>query len=159
VQLIPRQAEQRQGFFARILGLARAGAPRPVEGRVASDPERCVQCGVCGHNCPAGIPVRDYARQGLPVDDPRCVQCGLCIAVCPRGTLRWDIQPAAPTPQLRADKCNLCDGHAESACVRDCPTQALLRLPADERLKDLNEALYHEVVGRYFDPPSPTETR
>lgn len=157
VVLMPRAHKQREGFFARVLGLARGGGAQPAAtaGRVTADATRCVQCGVCGYNCPAGIQVRDYARQGLPVDDPRCVQCGLCIAVCPRGTLRWESAPQAPTPQYRADKCNLCDGYAESACVKECPTQALLRVPADERLKDLNEALYHEVVGRYFEPQTP----
>lgn len=157
VVLVPREHRAREGFFARVLGLARAGRAKPDAGRVAADASRCVQCGVCGYNCPAGIQVRDYARQGLTVDDPRCVQCGLCIEVCPRGTLRWDTAPAAPRPQLRADKCDLCAGHAESACVRDCPTQALLRVPADERLRDLNEALYHEVVGRYFEAATPGE--
>jgi len=59
-------------------------------GRVVADASRCVQCGVCGYNCPVGIPVRDYARQGLPVDNPACIACGNCVAVCPRGTLRWE---------------------------------------------------------------------
>lgn len=59
-------------------------------GRVVPDASRCVQCGVCGYNCPVGIPVRDYAHQGLPVDDPNCITCGNCIQVCPRGTLRWE---------------------------------------------------------------------
>lgn len=152
VVLMPREHEERAGFFTRILNWARGHAlPTRVEGHVASDPTRCVQCGVCGYNCPAGIQVRDYARQGIPVDDPRCVQCGLCIEVCPRGTLRWDIRPQVPTPLFKADKCNLCDGYPESACVKDCPTQALLRVPADERLKELDEALYHELVGQYFE--------
>jgi len=71
------------------------GAPQqPVQtlelGRVVADASRCVQCGVCGYNCPVGIPVRDYARQGLPVDNPACIACGNCVAVCPRGTLRWE---------------------------------------------------------------------
>ena len=61
-------------------------------GRVVPDASRCVQCGVCGYNCPVGIPVRDYARQGLPVDDPRCITCGNCVNVCPRGTLRWETE-------------------------------------------------------------------
>lgn len=59
-------------------------------GRVAADKSRCIQCGVCGYNCPMGIPVRDYARQGLTVTDNRCISCGQCINVCPRGTLRWE---------------------------------------------------------------------
>ena len=157
VQLVPRVHEQRQGFFARVLGVARGGRAQASTARVTADATRCVQCGECGYNCPADIQVRDYARQGLPVDDPRCVQCGLCIAVCPRGTLRWDSLPEIPKPQLVADKCNLCDGYAESACVKECPTRALMRMPADERLRDLNGALYHEVVGRYFDPPAEPE--
>ncbi len=59
-------------------------------GLVTADPIRCIQCGVCGYNCPVGIPVRDYARLGLPVSDESCITCGQCIAVCPRGTLRWE---------------------------------------------------------------------
>lgn len=59
-------------------------------GRVTADGTRCVQCGICGYNCPVGIPVRDYARQGLPVTDAACITCGQCINVCPRGTLRWE---------------------------------------------------------------------
>jgi len=61
-------------------------------GRVVPDASRCVQCGVCGYNCPVGIPVRDYAHRGLAVDDPNCITCGNCIQVCPRGTLRWETQ-------------------------------------------------------------------
>lgn len=61
-------------------------------GRVVPDANRCVQCGICGYNCPVGVPVRDYAHRGLPVDDSRCITCGNCINVCPRGTLRWETQ-------------------------------------------------------------------
>lgn len=66
------------------------GAELPAMGRVVPDASRCVQCGVCGYNCPVGVPVRDYAHRGLPVDDPQCLTCGQCIEVCPRGTLRWE---------------------------------------------------------------------
>jgi len=59
-------------------------------GCVVPDSRRCVQCGICSYNCPIGIPVRDYARQGLPVQNPDCITCGQCIQVCPRGTLRWE---------------------------------------------------------------------
>ncbi len=59
-------------------------------GRVAADGSRCIQCGVCGYNCPVGIDVRSFARQGQPVTDSACISCGQCIQVCPRGTLRWE---------------------------------------------------------------------
>ena len=151
VALLPNEHKKKEGFFAKVLGLARSAPPKTITGHVASDPIRCVQCGVCGYNCPEGIQVRDYARQGKVVDDPGCTRCGLCIAVCPRGTLRWDIAPQVPAPVFHADKCNLCDGYAESACVKECPTQALMRVPADEQLRNLNEALYHEAVGKYYE--------
>ncbi len=64
-------------------------------GRVVPDSRRCVQCGVCSYNCPIGIPVRDYARQGLPVELADCITCGQCIQVCPRGTLRWETKTRA----------------------------------------------------------------
>ena len=79
--------------FVDNLGTERDEAPTAALeelGRVVPDATRCVQCGICGYNCPVGIPVRDYARQGLPVSDPACLTCGNCIAVCPRGTLRWE---------------------------------------------------------------------
>lgn len=62
--------------------------PRLAEGqRVNADADRCIQCGICGYNCPVGIQVRDYARQGLTVTDTACILCGNCVSVCPRGTL------------------------------------------------------------------------
>lgn len=57
--------------------------------QVSADASRCVQCGICGYNCPVGIEVREYARRGQNVTDSRCISCGECIAKCPRGTLKW----------------------------------------------------------------------
>ena len=85
-------AERRTSLLQLIFGPKPAAhpyaAPAP-DAHVTPDATRCVQCGVCGYNCPVGIPVRDYARQGKVVDDARCIQCGQCIEACPRGTLRW----------------------------------------------------------------------
>ena len=173
VVLLPRQHREREGFFKRVIAQARSWVnsvafnarceskhrgngeghlPKLVDGHVAADASRCVQCGVCGYNCPVGIQVRDYAREGKIVDDARCVKCGLCIEKCPRGTLRWDIQPEVPIPYFRADKCDLCRGYGESACVKECPTGAMLRLPADERIRELSADLYQEAIARYFEP-------
>lgn len=51
---------------------------------------RCMQCGICSFNCPAGIDVRAYAWRGLPVDDSACLTCGQCIIRCPRRVLRFE---------------------------------------------------------------------
>lgn len=97
---------QKPGFIQRLFGTPAPThlAPTP-EARVTPDLTRCVQCGVCGYNCPVGIPVRDYACRGRVVDLAECVQCGQCIEACPRGTLRWAVpgreQPAA-APDLEA---------------------------------------------------------
>jgi len=66
--------------------------------QVTSDATRCVQCGICGYNCPVGIEVREYARRGEHVTDSRCIHCGACIEKCPRGTLTW-----GPAILIRAD--------------------------------------------------------
>lgn len=76
-------------FIKNLFGLTEAPAVYEGDRRVVSDPTRCVQCGICGYNCPVNIPVRDYARRGMVVD-VNCVQCGQCIDACPRGTLRWN---------------------------------------------------------------------
>jgi ferredoxin len=63
--------------------------PPPGMSQVTADASRCVQCGICGYNCPVGIEVREYARRGENVTDSRCISCGACVEKCPRGTLKW----------------------------------------------------------------------
>jgi ferredoxin len=75
--------------------------------QVTADATRCVQCGICGYNCPVAIPVREYARRGQNVTDPRCIACGACVAKCPRGTLRW-----GPAILVRADNTLEVNPHA-----------------------------------------------
>lgn len=115
-----REKKKREGFFQKLLGLTEAPndgkAQVPTEARVASDPTRCVQCGVCGYNCPVGIPVRDYAFRGKIVDHPDCVQCGQCIEACPRGTLRWGKRPGArPNGPAETDYTEVMSLFAETA--------------------------------------------
>lgn len=74
-------------------------APPPGMSQVTSDASRCVQCGICGYNCPVGIEVREYARRGENVTDSRCISCGACVEKCPRGTLKW-----GPAILIRADE-------------------------------------------------------
>lgn len=60
-----------------------------ARGVVVAEPGRCVQCGICSHNCPSGIDVRAIARESLAVVDRRCLLCGSCVSRCPRGTLSF----------------------------------------------------------------------
>lgn len=85
-------------MFSRLRKLFSAHNPEPVLNpaattsslrQVTADASRCVQCGICGYNCPVGIEVREYARRGENVTDSRCISCGACVEKCPRGTLKW----------------------------------------------------------------------
>jgi len=45
------------------------------------DEERCIQCGECAADCPAGIIVMDdYPKI---TDEARCYRCQHCLAICP----------------------------------------------------------------------------
>ena len=77
-------------MLSQLLGRDRAKRDALVSAHVVAEPSRCVECGICGYNCPLGIDVRSHARQGIPVADNRCLTCGECVARCPRGTLRFE---------------------------------------------------------------------
>ena len=85
-------------MFSKLINLFNVKDPKPgasLSGpppglwQVTADASRCVQCGICGYNCPVGIEVREYARRGENVTDTRCISCGACVEKCPRGTLKW----------------------------------------------------------------------
>lgn len=61
-----------------------------AEAQVVPDASRCVQCGICTHNCPMGIDVRAHARRGRPIHDSRCLTCSECVNRCPRGVLQFE---------------------------------------------------------------------
>jgi len=67
-----------------------------AKGIVIAEPGRCVQCGICSHNCPSGIDVRAVAREGSAVTDRRCLLCGSCVTRCPRGVLSFHLLDKAP---------------------------------------------------------------
>lgn len=49
------------------------------------DEERCIQCGECALDCPAGIiALADFPRIS---DEERCIRCQHCLAVCPTGAV------------------------------------------------------------------------
>ncbi len=77
-------------IIGRELFIGTENTPGLMTVQVVPEAVRCMQCGICSFNCPAGIDVRDYAWQGLPVDDSACLACGQCILRCPRRALHFE---------------------------------------------------------------------
>jgi Fe-S-cluster-containing hydrogenase component 2 len=153
-----RQVDTEDNFFKNVL--RRLASPEPIlapMARITTDSERCVQCGICSSNCPVGVDVRSFAWQGRPVTDERCVQCGLCVDVCPRRVLSWN---ESPDSKMLANKCDLCRGYGQSACVSECPTGAMMRVTATEAIQlipELEQKLATSSTGQkmtlYDAPP------
>jgi CRP-like cAMP-binding protein/Fe-S-cluster-containing hydrogenase component 2 len=118
--------------------------------------ESCRQCRVgaeCIEVCPANA-IRWNDRGALVIDES-CTGCGECVSACPYDAVQLiplERQHASPLHQLwrqlkqrrstiplepvqqthRADKCDLCHGYDDLACVRACPTGALRLVPVEE---------------------------
>ena len=119
--------------------------------------DSCRQCRVgaeCVEVCPADA-IQWNDRGALVITD-QCTGCGACVPACPydavqmvaheatSSSLLWSLwrqlkriqNPVIPLqaaqPTLRADKCDLCDGYDDLACVSACPTGALRLMPVEE---------------------------
>jgi CRP-like cAMP-binding protein/Fe-S-cluster-containing hydrogenase component 2 len=119
--------------------------------------DTCRQCHVgaeCVEACPTDA-IQWNDRGALIVTDS-CTGCGDCVSACPydavelvpRGddapSLFWSLWrqvsklkngtiPLEVTrPTHRADKCDLCHGYEDLACVSACPTGALRLVPVEE---------------------------
>jgi CRP-like cAMP-binding protein/Fe-S-cluster-containing hydrogenase component 2 len=121
--------------------------------------DACRQCRVgaeCVESCPADAFERTESGALLITD--KCIGCGACVSACPYSAVTrvqqlpqphsgplWDLLhatqrrlrrqehiPLVALPTHRADKCDLCHGHADQACVSACPTGALRLVPVEE---------------------------
>ena len=125
---------------------------------VADSCRQCTLDAECVAVCPAHAFER--AENGALLVTDRCIGCGKCVPACPYGAVasvalprvrstpsqffthlrttfdrlrRHPIIPLDPiAPNQRADKCDLCHGFADLACVSHCPTGALRLIPVEE---------------------------
>lgn len=123
-----------------------------INGMIVAD--ACRQCRVgaeCVEACPSDA-IQWDEHGALTITDS-CTGCGACVPACPyeavqlvarapdRAAPLWTrikrlatpvIPLVAAAPELRADKCDLCHGYDDMACVSACPTGALRLVPIEE---------------------------
>jgi carbon-monoxide dehydrogenase iron sulfur subunit len=85
----------------------------PVSCRHCKDP-KCVDA------CMAAALVFNKEKGMVEHDESRCVGCWMCVMVCPYGAIRPNMASKIP---IRCDKCKDKD---EPACVKACPTGAII---------------------------------
>jgi formate dehydrogenase iron-sulfur subunit len=118
----------------------------------------CMHCADpgCLKACPAPGAIVQYSNGIVDFHEENCIGCGYCITGCP-----FDI-PRISKKDGKAYKCTLCSDRVavglEPACIKSCPTGALvfgskddMIKHADERVADLKERGFQNA-GLY-DPP------
>ena len=134
----------------------------------------CRHCenALCLTDCPPGDAITRAPHGEVFIDPAKCIACGNCATNCPydnifmvhpeeteerSSLLGWVKEavgmqkPAKPHPAKKAlaVKCDLCrDLDSGPACVRSCPTGAVLRLEPDEyykKIKSLVEQRKDEI--------------
>lgn len=95
----------------------------------------CMHCedAVCIAACPAGAITRDAATGSVLVDDGLCIGCHACAMACPFGAPRFGSSG-------KMQKCDGCYARTqfglEPACVRNCPTHALVYEPVNASMDE-----------------------
>ncbi len=127
----------------------------PLEWLIRKD--GCMHCADpgCLKACPSPGAIIQYSNGIVDFHEENCIGCGYCIAGCP-----FNI-PRLSEKDSKVYKCTLCSDRVavglEPACIKACPTQALvfgskedMIEHANERIVDLKERGF-ENAGLY-DP-------
>jgi len=74
----------------------------------------------CVDSCMAAALLYDEEKEMVVYDEDRCVGCWMCVMVCDYGAIRPDIKRKIPV------RCDKCESKDEPACVKACPTGAVI---------------------------------
>ena len=103
---------------------------------------RCLHCeeAPCVDACMSGG-LRCNPETGVVEhDSDRCVGCWMCVMVCPFSAM-------IPNQEIKlAQKCDLCEGAQQQACVVACPTRALFVGTAQEFHRQLEDSPLSEEL-------------
>lgn len=53
-----------------------------------AEPDHCLHCKKCNHNCPMSLDVEQMAGKATMEND-ECILCGNCIDICPRNVIHY----------------------------------------------------------------------
>ena len=120
--------------------------------------DNCMHCAEpgCLKACPSPGAIVQYANGIVDFNSEHCIGCGYCVAGCP-----FDI-PRISKKDNKAYKCTLCSDRVfnglEPACVKSCPTSAIMFGNKDDML-DYGAMRVGHLKGRgyenagIYDPP------
>lgn len=109
------------------------------DGRV---PVLCRQCedAPCMHACISGAISR--SEEGVVVTNTdKCIGCWTCVMVCPYGVIGRHME------EHKAYRCDRCPDLQIPACVRSCPTQALVYQTVEKFSEDVRQVASREILS------------
>jgi len=133
-------------LFGAILGGEKSRRRVHVETNPARDLNLPIQCRHCQDPkcvsaCMTGAMHLD-GQTGLVLNrEEKCVGCWMCAMVCPYGVIVPSVEHRVA---VKCDQC-LSEGH-DPACVRSCPTKALVFQSID----DFDKSVHQSVLSRFI---------
>lgn len=121
--------------------------------RVIANGERstAVTCRHCNDApCVPSCPVAALRMEGdtVQLDQRRCIGCKNCVLACPFGAI--DMVPVSGRDAMLAEKCDLCaQVEGGSACVKNCPTQALSVMDERQLLRLRQQRMQATASGEW----------
>lgn len=92
-----------------------------------------INCLICTtHDCMKACPVDCISLDGneaIPkIDYSRCISCLKCVKACQNGVIKkiFDKERSNSKSGNSVIKCDLCSGYSDKACIKICPTAALV---------------------------------
>jgi anaerobic carbon-monoxide dehydrogenase iron sulfur subunit len=102
-------------------------------------PNYCIQCEdkTCMKYCPTDALVWDQQVGTVDLLDERCIGCGICAIKCEYSAIAF--------LDREVIKCDLCGG--DPACVKYCPTEAIVYKDSTPELEAEREAIARQYLG------------